>query len=43
MENNLYIKVNLLRDQVKELNEFHFKVKLRKLIKKIIEKIKGKN
>ena len=37
MENNLYIKVNLLRDQVKELNEFHFQVKLRKLIKKIIE------
>ena len=37
MENNLYIKVNLLRDQVKELNEFHFQVKLRKIIKKIIE------
>ena len=34
MENNLYIKVNLLRDQVKELNEFHFQVKLRQLIKK---------
>ena len=37
MENNLLIKVNLLGDQVKELNEFHFQAKLRKLVKKLIE------
>ena len=37
MENNLLIKVDLLQDQVKELNEFHFQAKLRKLVKKLIE------
>ena len=37
IENSLYIKVDLLRDQVRELNEFHFQVKLRKLIKKLIK------
>ena len=37
MENNLLIKVNLLRDQVNELNEFDSQAKLRKLIKKLIE------
>ena len=37
MEKNLLIKVNLLRDQVNELNEFDSKAKLRKLIKKLIE------
>ena len=33
MENNLLIEVNSLQDQVKELNEFHFQEKLRKLPK----------
>ena len=37
IENSLYIKVDLLRAQVRELNEFHFQVKLRKLIKKLIK------
>ena len=36
-ENNLLIEVNSLQDQVKELNEFHFQTKLRKLVKKLIE------
>ena len=36
-ENNLLIEVNSLKDQVKELNEFHFQAKLRKLVKKLIE------
>ena len=34
-ENNLLIEVNSLKDQVKELNEFHFQAKLRKLLKKL--------
>ena len=29
--------MNSLQDQVKELNEFHFQSKLRKLLKKLIE------
>ena len=33
IENNLLIKMNLLQDQVQELNEFHFQVKLRKFKK----------
>ena len=37
MENNLLLKLDLLQDQVKELNEFHFQVKLRKLLKNLIE------
>ena len=37
IENSLYIKVDLLRDQVRELNEFHFQIKLRKLIKYLFD------
>ena len=37
LENKLLEKVDQLKDQVDELNEFHFKAKLRKLLKNLIE------
>ena len=37
LENKLLKKVEQLKDQVDELNEFHFKAKLRKLLKNLIE------
>ena len=37
LENKLLKKVDQLKDQVDELNEFHFKAKLRKLLKNLIE------
>ena len=37
LENNLLRKVDLLKVQVDELSQFHFKVKLRKLLKNLIE------
>ena len=37
LENILLRKVDLLKVQVDELSQFHFKVKLRKLLKNLIE------
>ena len=37
LENNLLWKVDLLNNQVEELNQFHFQVKIRKLLKRLIE------
>ena len=42
LENNLLWKVNLLSNQVEELNQFHFQVKLRKLLKHLIEYLLSK-
>ena len=42
LENNLLWKVNLLSNQVEELNQFHFQVKLRKLLKRLIEYLLSK-
>ena len=36
-ENRLLLKINKLESQVKDLNDFHFQVKLRKLIKNLLE------
>ena len=36
-ENNLLLKMDLLLEQVDELNEFHFQMKLKKLLKNLIE------
>ena len=35
LENILLLKVDLLKIQVNELSQFHFKVKLRKLLKNL--------
>ena len=42
LENNLLWKVDLLSNQVEELNQFHFQVKLRKLLKRLIEYLLSK-
>ena len=42
LENNLLWKVDLLNNQVEELNQFHFQVKLRKLLKRLIEYLLSK-
>ena len=36
-ENRLLLKINELQSQVKDLDDFHFQVKLRKLIKNLLE------
>ena len=36
-ENRLLLKINELKNQVKDLDDFHFQVKLRKLIKNLLE------
>ena len=36
-ENRLLLKINELKSQVKDLDDFHFQVKLRKLIKNLLE------
>ena len=42
LENNLLWKVDLLSNQVEDLNQFHFQVKLRKLLKRLIEYLLSK-